>query len=393
MEEVPNSKRPRLNWRNEDMIKAMEVVESKGKSISAAAKMFNVPRKTLDDRVKGRIKHGSKPGVCTALTFIQEKSLVNYLLYMAERGFPLTRTMVKAFALAIAKRSGCAYRFNEELGPSDHWWQLFKKRHPIIRLRKADSLERSRAEHLQEDVTMEYFIKLESLLENGGLKNKPRQLINCDETFLPLDCSREKVVAAKGSKVVYNQNVGTSEHITLLCCVSAAGFPMPPMIIYAKSFPGGQYRFDGPEDALYAKSDSGWIDSELFLAWLRIFFVKFCVPERPIMLLIDGHASHITVEAIDFCQANNIILFCLPPHTTHALQPLDMSVFKSLKDRFSKAVRALSFTKKNFVVTKREFSKVLKSPLDHAFSIPNIKNGFRKCGIYPLNPDAIPQTK
>ena len=70
---------------------------------------------------------------------------------------------------------------------------------------------------------------------------------------------------------------------------------MPPMIIYAKSFPGGQYRFDGPEDALYAKSDSGWIDSELFLAWLNKIFVKFCVPERLIMLLIDGHASHITI--------------------------------------------------------------------------------------------------
>ena len=84
-----------------------------------------------------------------------------------------------------------------------------------------------------------------------------------------------------------------------------------------------------------SKSDSGWIDSELFLAWLNKIFVKFCVPERPIMLLIDGHASHITIEAIDFCQANNIILFCLPPHTTHALQPLDVAVFKSLKDRFS----------------------------------------------------------
>ena len=392
-EEHPNFKRPRLNWRSEDMKNAIEAVESKDKTISAAAKMFNVPRKTLDDRVKGRVKHGSKPGVSTALTFVQEKSLVNYLLYMAERGFPLTRTMVKAFALAIAKRSGVAYRFNEELGPSDHWWQLFKRRHPVITLRKADSLERSRAEHLQEDITKEYFVKLESLLENGGIKNKPRRIYNCDETFLPLDCSREKVVAAKGSKVVYNQNIGTSEHITLLCCVSAAGFPMPPMIIYAKSFPGGQYRFDGPEDALYAKSDSGWIDSELFLAWLNKIFVKFCVPERPIMLLIDGHASHITIEAIDFCQANNIILFCLPPHTTHALQPLDVAVFKSLKDKFSKAVRSLSFTKKNFVVTKREFSKVLKSPFDHAFSIPNIKSGFSKCGIYPLNPNAIPQSK
>ena len=101
-----------------------------------AWKLFNsnnVPRKTLDDRVKGRVKHGSKPGVSTALTFVQEKSLVNYLLYMVERGFPLTHTMVKAFALAITKCSGCAYHFNEELGPSDHWWQLFKRRHPVIR--------------------------------------------------------------------------------------------------------------------------------------------------------------------------------------------------------------------------------------------------------------------
>ena len=38
---------------------------------------------------------------------------------MAERGFPLTRTMVMAFALTIAKRSGCVYHFNEELGPND----------------------------------------------------------------------------------------------------------------------------------------------------------------------------------------------------------------------------------------------------------------------------------
>ena len=145
------------------MKNAIEAVESKDKTISAAAKMFNVSRKTLDDIVKGQVKHGSKPGVSTALTFVQEKYLVNYLLYMAERGFPLTYTMVKVFVLAIAKRFCCAYRFNEELGPSDHWWLLFKRRHPVVTtLRKADNLEWSRAEHLQEDVTKEYFVKLES---------------------------------------------------------------------------------------------------------------------------------------------------------------------------------------------------------------------------------------
>ncbi len=165
------------------------------------------------------------------------------------------------------------------------------------------------------------------------------------------------------------------------------------MIIYAKSFLGGQYRFDGPDDALYAKSDSGWINSELFLTWLKKIFLKYVVSQRPVLLLIDGHKSHITLDAIDLCQENDIILFCLPPHTTHALQPLDVSVFKSLKDRYAKAVRSLSFSKKNFVVSKRVFSKVLKGPFEQAFSIPNIKAGFAKSGIFPLNRDAIAKSK
>ena len=57
--------------------------------------------------------------------------------------------------------------------------------------------------------------------------------------FLLLDYSRERVVAGKGSKNVYRQTHGTTEHITMLCCASAAGFSLPPMIIFAESFPGG----------------------------------------------------------------------------------------------------------------------------------------------------------
>ena len=68
---------------------------------------------------------------------------------------------------------------------------------------------------------------------------------------------------------MHAQARGTSEHITLLCCASAAGIALPPTINFFKCFPGGSYRFDGPYDALYAKSDSGLIDSELFLSWIK----------------------------------------------------------------------------------------------------------------------------
>ena len=129
------------------------------------------------------------------------------------------------------------------------------------------------------------------------------------------------------------------------------------MIIFSKSFPGGQYRFDG---------------------------------QQPLLLLMDGHKSHMSLDLVDLCRENNVILFCLPPHMTHALQPLDVSVFKSLKDNYSKSVHSIAFARKNFIVTKRDFSCIIKLPFERAFSIPNIKAGFAKCGIYPFNRDAMP---
>ena len=146
---------------------------------------------------------------------------------------------------------------------------------------------------------------------------------------------------------MYCQSYGTSGYITLLCC--AAGIPHPLMIIYAKSFPGGQYRFEGPDDAVYARSESGWRDSELLVVWL---FHKYAVSQRPILLLTDGHKSHINIDVIDLCRSNDVILFCWPPHITHALQPLDVAVFKSLK-MFSLRQSELFLSQKRISLLRR----------------------------------------
>lgn len=265
-------KQLRKQWKNEDMVAAIEAVDEKKLSICAAANQFKVPRKTLDDRIKGKVKHRTKPGPSTILTAEEEDALVSYLIYMAQRGFPLTRTMTKAFAWAIAKGSGNDNRFNPECGPGEDWWVNVRKRHPQLTLRTTDKLERSRAEALK--VTKEYFDELKVMLERNNLMNCPRQLYNCDETFLPLDYTAEKAVTVRGTKYVYSQTHGTTEYITVLCGASAAGIPLPPFIIFPKCFPSGRYKFEGPDDALYGKSDSGWIDGELFLTWLKKIFIN-----------------------------------------------------------------------------------------------------------------------
>ena len=121
------------------------------------------------------------------------------------------------------------------------------------------------------------------------LINSPCRLYNCDETFLPPDGTREKAAILKKTKYTYAQAHRISEHITLLCGASAAGIALPPMIIYSKAFPGGAYTFKGPDDAVYAKSESGWVDSEIFVSWMNKVFLEFSVPQRPVMLFVDGH--------------------------------------------------------------------------------------------------------
>ena len=50
---------------------------------------------------------------------------------------------------------------------------------------------------------------------------------------------------------------------------------------------------------------------------------------------MDGHSSHATVEFFHFCIQNKIICLCLPPHSTHVLQPLDVGLFSPLQKRYS----------------------------------------------------------
>ena len=195
MSDKPREKVRRRQWDGEEMEAAMRAVQEEGMTVNAAAKQFRVPKKTLDDRIKGRVEHGSRPGPSTALTAEEESALAAYLLYMAEHGFPLSSKIAMGFAWAVSLHSGTQERFNLETGPGRHWWRSFRSRHPELTPRTADNLEPSRANALTREVVDNYFECLKVTLEKNNLLNSPRQLFNCDETFLPLNIACEKVVA------------------------------------------------------------------------------------------------------------------------------------------------------------------------------------------------------
>ena len=111
---------------------------------------------------------------------------------------------------------------------------------------------------------------------------------------------------------------GDKAQITVLACSSAAGYAIPPFVIFdRKSLNQSMTKGEVP-GTLYDLSQNGWINSELFFHWFQHHFMEYAPPTRPLLLLFDGHSSHYSPATARLAAENKIVLFVLPPHTTHS---------------------------------------------------------------------------
>ncbi len=67
--------------------------------------------------------------------------------------------------------------------------------------------------------------------------------------------------------------------------------------------------------------------------------MKHLTVKHPVLLIFHGHHSHISLALIELARDNNIHLLCLPPHSTHLLQPLDVEVFGPVKAAWMKLIK------------------------------------------------------
>lgn len=95
------------------------------------------------------------------------------------------------------------------------------------------------------------------------------------------------------------------------------------------------------------------------------------------------------------CQQMQIILYALPPNTTHILQPADVSLFAPVITYWKSTVRAFLSKPENLnsAVTKTNYCKLLNDALKHPNMSDNIKNGFKRCGLYPFDANSPDYTK
>ena len=258
---------------------------------------------------------------------------------MSDRGFPLTSKWLRSHAYSYARKLNRRCRLQKPIPAnwkksfqaSYDWFLAFKGRHPKLALRVPEGLSKSRAEAFNKERVKTFFNDVDKVYQDFKLENCPSVIYNCDETGLStVPGNSAKVLSHKGDRQVQKITIGERGILTtLLPAVNACGDSLPPFLIFKGKLIPDVSKF--PTGTSMHCSPSGYIDQDIFLEFLRHFNEhRMRVEGKPCLLFLNGHKSHIRIEAAEFCVENGIELLCLPPHTTHRLQPLDTHFNKIL---------------------------------------------------------------
>ncbi|KAG8925761.1 hypothetical protein FRC01_009737 [Tulasnella sp. 417] len=281
----------------------------------------------------------------------------------------------KARSMLQAKRG-------EEVELGQEWKTRFMRRHPDLQTYRATPLDRIRANGLNPTVLKDY----EDTVEELFTLHKPpeRNIFGADE--VPMNCGiapRQKVVGKAGQRVQHHQTNGEKENITCIETICADGTVLRPTVIFKGKYRMDSWQENNPDGANVAISSRGYIDGELSVDWIKGFDedTKDRVGAR--FLFVDGHSSHCTVEFLDYAAEHNIIVISYPPHTTHALQGLDVACFGPLKLYWSQEKAKWERLKKRRL-GKNDFLEVYSLARRRAFTEKNIKSAFRTTGLVPF---------
>lgn len=386
----------RKRYSEENLSNALKAIEN-GMPKKEASRVFNIPRSTLQFRKSDKFVK-ARHGPSTVLTAQEENTLVQWIKECHQKGFPRRKEDIQISVKQFLDSEGRPTVFPDNK-PGDGWYKSFMLRHPEISVRKSEGVTQASSKVSEADIK-KWFKSIHTYLEKKNfldVLNDPNRIFNADETNFMICPQTKRVLAPKGSRNVYEIDTGPAKaSITVLFSFSASGLTAPPLIVYPYKRMPKDILSSVPEEFSVAYSDSGWMKTEIFFEYIGNTFCNFVRSKGikfPILLFVDGHKTHLDRKLTELCQRLNIILVALYPNSTRILQPADVSAFKPLKDGWRRGVLQWRRTHPTENLDKKHFASLLKTVIEDSVKPQIIINGFRACGLYPWNPDAIDYSK
>ena len=390
---MPKSKKQKriikqITWNEVDMNNALLAVTS-GNSIRSTAAKYGMSEGDLRYRMKlneaGR--EVSTAGRHPTLDADAESQLAKCIGSLCRLGFSPTCDQIKDMVKDYVIEHNIKNPFTNNR-PGKDWLRLFMERNNLS-LKKANMISSARKSCTANPfIINDFYDTLEKIIEEHNLQ--PSQIRNCDDSGFPSDSQKCRVVSVKG-ETAYKVTCGAGrENTTTLAVCSAAGRALDPLIVFSGKNLQSTWR---GENALpgtyYGISDSGWMTTQLFAEWFQLFTKE--VKERPLLLLFDGHLTHISIAVLEKAIQEDVTIIKLPPHVTDKLQPLDVACFGPLKREWEKTLNNhISAVDPKQTMRTATFVDKLCEVWHKGLSSENIKSRFRATGIYPVDRTKFP---
>lgn len=311
------------------------------------------------------------------------------MLHSSDIYFGLTRKYAQILAYQYAQRLGieCPENWTTNKMAGLEWFCGFLRRHSKLSLRKPEATSLARASAFNRANISAFFDNYKKIIER--IQFLPNNIWNVDETGVTTVHSTVRVLSRRGRKQI--GQITSAERgslVTVALAVSAAGVRCPPYFVFPRARFQLHFLNGAPSGAVGGANPSGWINADLFLEFLKHFqlFTRSTV-QQPILLLLDNHESHKSLSALEYCRSNGIHVLSFPPHCSHRLQPLDVSVFGPFKTAINNQCENFIRMNPGRAIQIFDIPAMVNRALELGATEMNIKSGFRASGIWPLEPD------
>ncbi|KFZ22952.1 hypothetical protein V502_02568 [Pseudogymnoascus sp. VKM F-4520 (FW-2644)] len=181
---------------------------------------------------------------------------------------------------------------------------------------------------------------------------------------------------------------GSWEWVTVIQGVGALGWALPLFVVVKGKFHLRLWYKDGqlPKTWKVYPSENGWTTNEITLDWVKHFnqYTRLQTIGVYRLLILDGHESHYSIAFEEYCKNNSIITLCMPLHSSHLLQPLDVGCFSPLKKAYGTQIEMLMRGGQTYI-TKDNFLRAFRTAFEVAITEKNIKGGFCGAGLLLFN--------
>ncbi|KZT62460.1 CENP-B protein [Calocera cornea HHB12733] len=206
-------------------------------------------------------------------------------------------------------------------------------------------------------------------------------LYNFDETGFAMGMIGSSMVVTRSDRIGKPMafQPGNREWVTAICCISADGHVVPTFICVKGHVQLSSWYWEKhiPEPWLIQPTEKGWTNNATGLEWLQHFdrHTRTRQQGQWRMLVLDRHDSHVNTQFNKYCKEHSIVPICLPPHSSHLTQPLDVGLFSPLKKAYARHINRFIFGGITHI-SKEDFFPAFARSFKRVFTMQNIKSGF-----------------